>query len=74
MVGTTGAYEINLDEPVTNLRILSGVTNRINELGEPLPVSNNALIQGSLTFSILSASQNKFDTINDLQTKDIPLH
>lgn len=74
MVGTTGAYEINLDEPVTNLRILSGVTNKINELGEPLPISNNSLIQGSLTFSILSASQNKFDTINDLQTKDIPLH
>lgn len=74
MVGTTGAYEITLDEPVKNLRILSNVTNITDSRGEPLSVSNKALIQGSLTFSIMSASQNKFDTINDLQTKDIPLY
>lgn len=74
MIGATGAYEIKLDEPVTNLRILSSITNRIDELNNPLPVPDKALIQGSLTFSILSASQNKFDTINNLQTKDIPLY
>lgn len=71
MIGATGAYEVVLDEPVTNLRILS-TTNIINEKGQP--ITNNALLQGSITFSIMSASQNKFDTIENLQTRDIPLY
>lgn len=71
MIGATGAYEIQLDEPIYSLKILPN-TNIIDSLGNP--ISNNALIQGSITFSILSASQNKFDTINGLATRDIPLH
>ena len=71
MIGATGAYEITLDEPVTNLRILS-TTNIINSQSQA--IQNRNIIQGSVTFSIMSASQNKFDTITLLNTRDIPLY
>ena len=64
MIGATGAYEISVDKPIHDLQILT-TSNAINQ---------TAYLQGSLTFSILSASQNKFDTINALATRDIPLH
>lgn len=64
MIGATGAYEISVDEPIYDLQILP-TSNAVNQ---------TAYLQGSLTFSILSASQNKFDTINALTTRDIPLH
>lgn len=65
MIGATGAYEIQLDKPISNLRLVT-TNNSFNE--------GQSLLQGSLTFSIMSATQNKFDTITSINNRDIPLH
>lgn len=70
MIGATGAYEIQLDEPIYNLCLTTN-TNIVSEITQ---YQISPFLQGSLTFSILSASQNKFDTITTLTTRDIPLH
>lgn len=75
MIGVTGAYEVNLDKPVTNLKLVAPKTN-----GDPTLFENdsynygNLPLQGSVTFSIMSASQNRFDSITDLNIKEIPIH
>lgn len=65
MIGATGAYEVQLDQPVYNLKLLS-----TNNTG----YTNPNFLQGSVTFSIMSAAQNIFDTITSIVTKDIPVH
>lgn len=65
MIGATGSYEIQLDKPITNLRMVTN--NNSSDIGQ-------RLLQGSLTFSMLSSTQNKFDTITSVSNKDIPLH
>lgn len=63
MIGATGAYEITLDKPITNLKILSN--NNSNFQG------SSQLLQGSITFSIYSSMQNKFDKITNVVSRDI---
>lgn len=62
MIGATGSYEIALDTPITNLKILSN---------DSAFQGSNQLLQGSITFSIYSSMQNRFDTINRVSTRDI---
>ena len=62
VIGATGAYEVYLDNPVTNLKILS------NNGGSQ---DDKQLLQGSVTFSIQSSMQNIFDTINRVSSRDI---
>ena len=59
MIGATGAYEIALDTPVTNLKILPSDSGF---------QGSSQLLQGSVTFSIYSSMQNRFDTINKVNT------
>lgn len=79
MIGATGAYEIMVDEPIHNLCILAP-DQRFEGTGSNTLFDNTTLnrrdmlLRGSITFSIMSASQNRFDTITQLQTRDIPLH
>ena len=75
MIGITGSYEINLDQPITNLRLIAPTVG-----GTPTLFENNSYnysnlpLQGSITFSIMSASQNRFDSITKLKIKEIPVH
>lgn len=62
MIGATGAYEVQLDQPVHNLQI-------INTTNQSIPIQ-----QGTLTFSLLSTKQNVFDTIINITTQDIPVY
>lgn len=63
MIGATGAYEITLDKPITNLKILSDKNSDFQ--------GSSQLLQGSITFSIYSSMQNKFDKITNVVSKDI---
>ena len=63
MIGATGAYEITLDMPITNLKILSDKNSDFQ--------GSSQLLQGSITFSIYSSMQNKFDKITNVVSKDI---
>lgn len=69
MIGATGQYEVILDSPITNLR-LAKTDNRM------IPDEENSLRyyqSGSITYSVLSTSSNRFDTVSDIKVRDITL-
>ena len=68
MIGATGAYEIQLDEPITNLQLV--VMNNTSS-GQ---LTSNTPVYGSLTFAIKSAALNRFNTIEKVNNLDIPMH
>lgn len=78
MIGATGAYEVVLDEPVKNLMLVA--PNYSQEENDGTLFENdtmnttNMILNGSITFSILSTTQNRFDSITEVTIRDIPIH
>ena len=66
MIGVTGAYEAKLDKPIKQLKLLN--QNNVGATGTTMQVRPT----GSITFSIISTMQNKFDTITNIIMEDIP--
>ena len=67
MIGVTGQYEIMLDEPIYNLKLLSSDNRN-------LPEGASRHYTGSITYGIMSTAQNRFDTVNKIRIRDITLH
>lgn len=74
MIGATGAYEIVVDEPIYQLRILNKSHLLDDTTREPITYGKKKFISGSVTYSIMSSNQNQFDTIMNLTTEDIPAY
>lgn len=77
MIGVTGQYEIILDEPLYDLQLLD-TDNRtaINpDTGRVEEIRNPRYYQpGSITYGIMSTTQNRFDTVNGIDVRDITIH
>ena len=77
MIGVTGQYEIILDEPIYNLQLMD-TDNRtfINpDTGKLEELRNPRYYQpGSITYGIMSTAQNRFDTVNGIDVRDITIH
>lgn len=77
MIGVTGQYEIILDEPIYDLQLLD-TDNRtvINpDTGKIEEIRNPRYYQpGSITYGIMSTAQNRFDTVNSINVRDITIH
>lgn len=67
MIGVTGQYEIMLDEPIYNLKLLSSDNRN-------LAGGASRYYTGSITYGIMSTAQNRFDTVNKVRIRDITLH
>ena len=72
IIGVTGAYEINFDQPVGNLQLISGFEQSTRT--DHNMTYHSRAIQGSLTYSIMSARQNQFNTIESIDTVDVLAH
>lgn len=77
MIGVTGQYEIVLDEPIYDLQLLD-TDNRtvVNpDTGKIEEIRNPRYYQpGSITYGIMSTAQNRFDTVNGINVRDITIH
>lgn len=67
MIGVTGQYEIMLDEPIHDLKLL--LTDNRN-----LADGASRYYTGSITYGIMSTAQNRFDTVEKVRIRDITLH
>lgn len=65
LIGITGQYEASFEEPLYNLHFVKNTyySEDNNQIYKGMP--------GSLTYGILSTTQNKFDTINKIDVYDI---
>lgn len=71
MIGVTGSYEFQSDDPITDLILINNNANTGDSW------NNNkvtlARIRGQVTYGIKTASQNRFDTILNVYTQNIPV-
>ena len=67
MIGATGAYEAYLDAPIVHLS-LDNLTNTGKSI-----TNASAFLRGIVTYSYKSTALNRFNTIKDIQTKDLPI-
>lgn len=65
LIGITGQYEASFEEPLYNLHFVKNTyySEDNNQIYKGMP--------GSLTYGILSTTQNKFDTVNKIDVYDI---
>lgn len=65
LIGITGQYEASFEEPLYNLHFVKNTyyNKDNNQVYKGMP--------GSLTYGILSTTQNKFDTVNKIDVYDI---
>lgn len=77
MIGVTGQYEVMLDDPIYNLRLLD-TDNRTEidpDTGRVVEKKGFRYRQpGSITYGIMSTTQNRFDTINEIRVRDIAIY
>ena len=69
MIGATGQYELVLDKPMYGLKLLN-IDNRTRNAQD----QSRILYTGSITYGIMSTTQNKFDTVNSVKVSDVTIH